>query len=307
MRNKIYCIFLVSIIFMTILGSCKKDPSKVGFEIQPPSEQIELYGNDTIVLFASYTVLYDSVVTSNLSTLVLGSLNDPVFGTTQAAFNTQMRLEKVDPTLGKNVRFDSICLQLAYSGRWGDSTTMLTAHVYRFTDSLWLNADTSSANVRDNYYAFDQVKYENVPLGSKTFLEQLYDSISLKRLLFKRNNAMHAPFLSIRLSDDFGKELLADSSLFITNTDFLNKYYGLRVAVEPVNGSLGKMLYFSPTSAETKLVLYYTNSDSSTYLNFPINDRCVRFNNYDTDHAMASADLQNQINNLRHYTIAIQL
>jgi len=195
-----------------ILSACYKDPSKVGFDIQPPSDQIELYGDDTTVLFVSYTVLHDSISTSNLNTLVLGSVNDPVFGSTQAAFNSQFRLSKTNPYFGKNVTFDSICLQLAYSGRWGDSATWMTAHVYRLTDSLWLNSDSTTGGIRDNYYAHDYIEYDPNPLGSKTFLDQPFDSVEMKRSWLKRFTGMHAPFLSIRLDDEFGKKLLEDSS-----------------------------------------------------------------------------------------------
>lgn len=286
---------IVFIIF--VLSSCYKDPSKVGYGIQPPSDEIELYGNDSLVFFASFTVSHDSVSTSNMNTLVLGSINDPIFGTTQAAFNTQFRLSKTNPYFGENVRFDSICLQLGYSGRWGDSTTMMTAHVYRLTDSLWLNSDTLYGSVRDNYFATDIIGYDPVPLGSKTFLDQPFDSVELKRFWLKRTTGMHAPFLSIRLNDNFGKELLNDTTLYVSNEDFLSKYYGLRVAVDPVSGSFGKMIYFNESSEETKLVLYYTNSDSSSNYSFVINDRCIRFNNYETDHSTACPDLQNQLNN----------
>jgi len=288
-------LFVIAAVII-ILSACYKDPSKVGFDIQPPSDQIELYGNDTIILFASYTVEHDSVSTSNMSTLVLGSMNDPVFGSTQAAFNTQFRLSKTNPYFGKEVRFDSICLQLAYSGRWGDSATWMTAHVYRLTDSLWLNSDTTLGVTRDNYYAHDFIEYDHTPLGSKTFLDQPFDSVDLKRFWLKRTSAMHAPFLSIRLDDEFGKKLLEDSSSFVSNDDFLKTFYGLRMEVDPVAGSFGKMLYFSTASPETKLVIYYTNSDSSANYSFIIDDRCIRFNNYDIDHSTADADLQNQLN-----------
>ena len=292
-----YSFLFVIAAAVTILSACYKDPSKVGFEIQPPSDQIELYGNDSLVFFVSYTVLHDSIVTSNLNTLVLGSLNDPVFGTTQAAFNSQFRLSKTTPYFGKEVRFDSICLQLGYSGRWGDSTTMMTAHVYRLTDSLWLNSDTLYGGIRDNYYATDPIGYDPVPLGSKAFLDQPFDSVELKRFWLKRTTGMHAPFLSIRLNDDFGKELLYDTALYVSNDDLLKSLYGLRVAVDPVTSSFGKMIYFNSTSPETKLVLYYTNSDSSSNYTFIINDRCIRFNNYETDHSTACADLQGQLIN----------
>jgi len=293
-RNYFFWFVVASICI--ILTACHKDPSKVGFDIQPDSDRIDLYGYDTLVFFLSYTVEDDSVATSISNTLVLGSIDDPVFGTTQAAFNTQFRLSKTNPNFGKGVKFDSICLQLGYSGQWGDSTTMMTAHVYRLTDSLYYNSDTTGGKeLHEGYYATDVAKYDPVPLGSKTFLPQPFDSVDMKRFWFKHASAMHAPLLSIRLSDDFGEKLLADSTSFSTNSDFLKSFYGLHVAVDSVAGSFGKMIYFNRESLETKLVLYYTNSDSSSYYNFVINNNCIHFNEYRIDHSTADADLREQL------------
>lgn len=294
--TRTYFFWFVVASISILLTACYKDPSKVGFDIQPDSDWIELYGDDTTVLFVSYTVEHDSVATANLDNLVLGSLNDPVFGSTQAAFNTQFRLSQTNPYFGKEVRFDSICLQLGYSGRWGDSTTWMKASVYLLTDSLYFNSDTTAGSVRENYYATDVIGYDPVPLGTKEFLDQPFDSVELKRFLLKRTAGMHAPFLSIKLDDEFGKKLLADSSSFVSNVDFLKVFYGLRVAVDSVSGSFGKMLSFGVTSPETKLVLYYTNSDSSSHYSFVIDrDRAIRFNEYRTDHSTAQSDLQNQL------------
>jgi hypothetical protein len=173
---------------------------------------------------------------------------------------------------------------------------MMTAHVYRLTDSLYFNSDTTLGNIRDHYYATDEIGYDPTPIGTKTFLDQPFDSVDLKRAWWKRTAAMHAPFLAIRLNDDFGKALLGDTALFVSQRDFLSEYHGLRVAVEPVAGAFGKMLSFSPSADETKLVLYYTNADSSSQFSFIINNECIRFNNYITDHSTACADLQNQLN-----------
>jgi hypothetical protein len=275
----------------------------VGFDIQPPSDTIDLYGDDSTVLFVSYTVEHDSVVTTNLPTLILGSINDPVFGSTQAAFNTQFRLSHTNHFFGEDATLDSICLQLGYSGRWGDSTTWMRAYVYKLTDSLYLNSDTSAGNIRNNYYATDVIEFNPKHIGAKYFLDQPFDSVDLKRFWVNRSRGMHAPFLSIRLDDDFGKALLADSASFVSNADFLKKFHGLRVAVDPVVGSFGKMVYFSPESPETKMVLYYTyfNTSTNTYADssytFVIDrDRSLRFNEYKVEHLTACSDLRTQLN-----------
>ena len=294
-----YCFWFAIVTVVTILlTGCYKDPSKIGVDIQPPSDRIELYGDDSIVLFVSYTVVHDSISTSNLETLVLGSINDPVFGSTQAAFNTQFCLSQINPFFGKDVTFDSICLHLAYSkdGQWGDSTTFLTANVYRLTDSLYFNADTTLGDIKNNYYATDVIGFDPVPIGTKTFLPQPLDSVELKRFWLKRNQDMHAPFISIKLDDELMKTI-ADSSILGSNDVFLESFYGLHVDVTPVVGSFGKMLYFDRGAPETKLVLYYTNSDSSASYSFPIDSKSsIRFNEYKIDHSTACADLQNQLN-----------
>ena len=294
--------FVIVTVVTILLTACYKDPSKVGFDIQPDSDEIKL-GDDTTVLFVSYTVEHDSISTSGMETVVLGSVNDPIFGSTQAAFNTQFRLSQVNPFFGKDVTFDSICLHLGYSkeGQWGDSTTFLTANVYRLTDSLWLNSDTTFGATRDNYYATDIVDFEDVPIGTKTFLPQPLDSVEMKRFWLKRNQDMHAPLVSIKLDDEFMKTI-ADSSILVSNDDFLKNFYGLHVEVTPVAGSFGKMLYFNTSSPETKLVLYYsylntnTNARADSTYSFVIDNKAIRFNEYKIDHSTACADLQNQLN-----------
>ena len=299
--TRYYLLWFVIVTSVTILlTACRKDHSKVGFDIQPDSDLIELYGDDSTVLFVSYTVEHDSISTSNMEILVLGSVNDPLFGSTQAAFNTQFRLSQVNPFFGKDVTFDSICLHLGYAkeGQWGDSTTFLTANVYRLTDSLYFNSDTTLGEIKNNYYATDVAVFDPVPIGTKTFLPQPLDSVELKRFWLKRNQDMHAPFISIRLDDEFGKKLLADTAALTSNDDFLKSFYGLRMDVAPVAASsFGKMIYFDRGASETKLVLYYTNSDSSTSYSFVIDrERSIRFNEYKIDHSTAYPDLQNQLN-----------
>jgi len=300
-RNYLFW-FAIASISTILLTACHKDPSRVGFNIQPGSDNIELYGDSTTVVFVSYTVEHDSLATTNMSTLVVGSINDPIFGSTQAAFNAQFRLSRINPYLGRDVSFDSICLHLGYSStpQWGDATTEMTAYVYRLTDSLWLNSDDTAGDVRDAYYATSTVLYDRVPLGSKTFLDQPSDSTDTKRFWLKRTSDVSS-YVSIPLSETFGKELLSSvSDSTIGNDDFLKILYGLRVDVDSISSSFGKMLYFNPDS--TKLVLYYnylntnTNERADSIYTFIIDkSRSIRFNEYRTDYSTACDELQKQL------------
>jgi len=296
-------LFWFAIASISVLWTaCHKDPSKVGFDIQPDSDYIELYGDSTSVVFASFTVEHDSITTTNLETLVLGSINDPVFGSTQAAFNTQFRLSTTNPNLGKDPILDSICLQLAYSGRWGDSTTWMTVSVYKLTDSLFINSDSTAGKIRNNYYSTDVIGYDPDTLGTKTFLDQPFDSVELKRSWLKRLAGTHAPFLSIKLDNKYGEDLLSHiSKESANNNDLIKEFPGLHVAVDSVSGSFGKMLYFNVKSPETKLVMYYsyinttTNTRRDSSYAFVIDDKATRFNEYRVNHSVAQQDLQNQL------------
>lgn len=298
MKRYIFSAIFVAILALLLAASCKKDPTKIGLNIQPSSEQMEL-GNDTLVFFASYTVeqIADSIATDNLDYLILGSMVDPVFGTSQAAFNTQLQLENFGHSFGEEPVVDSIVLQLAYSGRWGDSTTMLTASVYQLTDSL----RTATSDEENLYFANSTIGYKEEPIGVKTFLEKPYDSVTV---VSARDTVKYAPYLSIKLNNEFGEYLLENvDSLTASNADFWKVLPGIRVAVDPVttmrSGDVtGKMIYFSPASVLSKMVLYYHHKDETdtvrTY-NFPIQSKSIRFNNFETDHSMAQADLWQQL------------
>ncbi|MDR0364709.1 MAG: DUF4270 domain-containing protein [Bacteroidales bacterium] len=279
-RGASIIILLFVVLFLAF--SCRKDPSKIGLEVNPESDNLDL-GIDTMVFFASYTVEYDTISTTNSSGLLLGSIDDPIFGKTQSSFFTQMNLASSNPQFGDNVRLDSVCLQLGYLGRWGDSTTMLTANVYLLEEQLQDSA---------TYYANSALKYNPDPIGTLSFLDNPNDSVTV---ITSVDTATYPPFLSIRLDDKFGQSLIDNGAEYSSNVEFVALYPGIRVAVEKISGDFGKMLYFNPRSAMSKIVLYYTNADISTSYAFPINDKCLRFNKFDIDHTNADPDFVRQL------------
>lgn len=280
--NKIQkCVFPTLIILLIfIVFSCKKDPTTVGLEIQSKSSEMILNYDDSTVTLSAVTVKRDSMNTTNVSTFVLGYLNDPSFGITNAAFNTNFRLETTSPNFGINPVADSICLYLKYAGSWGDSTTEFVVNVYRLTELLNADDDTS-------YDASSVIAYDPNPIGTKTFVPDLVDSVMI-------DSTLYPAMLSICLNSSFAEEMLANAPNFNSNESFMNSFYGLRVEVEPVNG-FGSMLYFSPISSETKMAMYYTNSDTSSSFNFVINENCTWFNNYYQEYS--NPDLQFEFGN----------
>lgn len=267
-------IFIV-ILMITSVFSCKKKPTQVGLEI-PGLSEMDLNYDDSTVTLSAYTVKRDSMNTTKTTYFVLGNINDPNFGITRAAFNTNFRLETTAPNFGYNPVADSICLQLKYTGIWGDSSAEFTLHVYALEERLKANNDTS-------YDASSVVDYNPIPIGTKTFVPNLTDSVMI-------GNVTYSALLTIRLDDVFAENMLADTSFFKTNESFMDKFFGLRVEVDEVNKTFGSMMYFSPLAAETKMTLYYTNADTSSSFDFVINQNCTWFNNYYQEYL--NADLQ---------------
>lgn len=259
--------FLIIIIILLItVISCKKDPSKVGLEVIPTSLEMDLNYDDSTVLLSAYTVKRDSMNTTKTEYFVLGSLNDPNFGLTRAAINTNFRLASTTQAFGTNAVADSICLYLSYSGSWGDSTCAITANVYELLDSLTISDDVE-------YDARSEVNYDQTPVGTVTFVQNLSDSVMI-------DNVNYPPLLSIKLSQSFAERMLADSLSFASNNAFLKSFYGLRIEAEQIN-SFGNMVYFNPVSTETKLVLYYSSDDTShATFDMVVNSNCVWFNNF---------------------------
>ncbi|MDD4848425.1 MAG: DUF4270 family protein [Bacteroidales bacterium] len=262
-KNWNFSILIICLLITFI--SCKKDPSKVGLEIQPIDSEMDLNFDDSTIHLNAFTVKRDSMNTTNILYFVLGSMNDPNFGLTRTAFNTNFRLETNKPTFGNQPVADSICLMLSYAGSWGDSAAFITANVYELLDSLSISDESE-------YDARSEINYDPVAVGSKTFTPNLTDSVVI-------NEVKYPPFLSIKLSQEFAERMLADSLNFGTNEDFLKVFHGLRVEAQQTSET-GNIVYFKPTSTETKLVLYYSSDTIHSSFSFVVNDNCTWFNNY---------------------------
>ena len=132
-------VFAVSI----LLYSCKKEFDSIGLELQNEEDRLGNTFTDTTTLIA-YSMIEDSIVTGNLSNAIIGYVNDPVFGRTQAGFYTQFDLSGTNVSFGNSPEFDSLVLSLQYAGYFGDTLSALSIKVYELTEALIERADKVS-------------------------------------------------------------------------------------------------------------------------------------------------------------------
>ena len=101
--SKILILFFV----ITILLSACDESSELGLEVQPNSDKIEIFNNSLIQSgqlpsFTLTTETVDSLRSDEPSTLLLGSIDDPIFGENISSFLTQISLAQSNIDLGNN-------------------------------------------------------------------------------------------------------------------------------------------------------------------------------------------------------------
>ena len=112
--NKILLLSIIS----TLALSCS-DPNTIGLEVQPLSDKIVI-GSADFDSFSVQNKSEDSLRTDKAINLILGEINDPVFGSNIGTFKTQILLTENNINLGNNPIVDSVILSYSYSGYYGD-------------------------------------------------------------------------------------------------------------------------------------------------------------------------------------------
>lgn len=275
-------VYLMLALPALIFTTCTKEPDLVGLNLVSESELLKLGYTDTASIIA-YSVKADSVNTVKLSYALIGSMNDPVFGQTNATYYSQLRLVDEGSDYGTSPVFDSAYLALPYYSAYGDTMSNMTLRVYELTQQI----DQS-----DTMYSFNTATYdESKLLGSVTFVPRPHDSVMV-------NGSKAAPQIRIPLNNIFGQRMLSvpvDS--LADNESFLNTFYGLCIVAEKQETpGKGAILYLKAPSTGSLVTMYYHNTEDTTTAYYIISSYSARFGNYDhAGYTTASPLLQQQL------------
>ncbi len=291
-KNKLYLrvrkvVVLSAIFFLMGLYACKKDGKLV-----PDFDDGGLIINsvDTFTLRTSLA-LNDSLRTDFSIYNPLGLYHDPIFGPVSSSIFTQVLLTGVNVDLkSTSSTMDSIVLTLDYLELYGDTATPMTINVYE------LNNDLSSSS---EYYSKTYTPNKGVLLGSKTFVPNLTDSVSL---VF--NSSKQKAHLRIKLSNTFGQSIMdadADGSNYQMNdnTTFTNFMKGLYITTADsagnttLNSGEGSIGIMDMNSSLSTLTMYY--NDTSKY-DFTINSSAVKYSRF--QHNYTGTDIEAHLNSL---------
>jgi hypothetical protein len=252
-----------------LFGSCKKN-SLFGVDILPSTDAVGAVYSDTFSLITN-TLRDDSVLTSSTINNVVGTMFDPVFGKTYAAFFTELLLPTNDVNFGNpdTLYIDSVVLTLAYNGYYGYKDVPQTLNVYRVTEPMRPKPDAG-------YYSNKSFAVDPDLLARKqNFVPDFVDSVHAIGFTLP-------PHLRIRLNDRFGQELLNQSGTTNLTNDstFKNYLRGICVAPDTLATPYGaSILYFDLLSLLSGMHLYWhtPHIDSLSYI-LPIGVNEVRTN-----------------------------
>lgn len=281
MKKILLCI--VTVLACALFTACTDEKSPIGLDLI--DNQVATDFVDTITLQA-YSMLEDTVNTTQSSADILGSLSDPVFGNSSAGIYAQFALSGSSVNFGSNPIIDSVVLTLQISSYYGDTNSLVGIRVHKLTGEL---------STSKQYYQTSTVDYDPSTLNySLTGY-----SIRPKTPVVVDTALLNA-HLRIRLSQSFGQELLNHQSDL--NNDLSSFLKGLYIEAVSHTGNCGYMFMTNMNSALTGLTVYYHNdNENNKRYTLPCADECARFTHIDHEYnASSSTSFVQQV--LQHQT-----
>ena len=228
--------FFCTALCCALLFACT-DPNLIGLEVQPPSDQI-IISNESLTIFSISTESEDSLRSDEASNLMLGQgSTDPAFVDNHAGFYTQILLSDNNIDLGTEYIVDSVILSYTYSGYYGDLEEFTNLEVNQIHQDIY----------KDSLYYSSS--FQITPASAYWI-----DTFSL-------SNTSETPFLKIKLSNDFGQQILnLGNDLLKDNETFLQEFKGISVLASAAN----TILYLDPDGSNSFMKIYYHNNESGT-------------------------------------------
>lgn len=285
---------LLSVLFLMVLMSCKKDG-----ELFPEfnNENLTIHFTDTMDIVTTL-LLDDSIRTDIAGANLLGIYNDSIFGPASSSFYTEITLAGSNVNFGDNAVIDSVVLTMKYVGAsslYGSIIAPMTIDVHRLTQQL----------TNSEYYSKDVLTYNSTPLGSISFLPNLTDTV---QVIQNGDTTWQAAHIRIPLSNTFGQEILdagKDANFIVDNSALKNLVNGLYItpSTNVTNTTLavneGAILYLDMNSSLSTLTVFYSNLNGPEQsYSFIINSESKKFNHF--EHNYTGTEIGKQLTNVTH-------
>ncbi|MBS1625303.1 MAG: DUF4270 family protein [Bacteroidetes bacterium] len=261
-----FCQIAFAVTLVCYLSSCK-DPAIADKNNTLGFDPINLEHLDTDEVYIN-TVAEAPLLASAVSTGVLGSMDDPIFGRTFASFYAQCLLSSSGVVFNNNPVADSAVLYIPFlndSSKYGPCRQPIDIQVYEVSQYMDPTA---------TYYQNDAFSVYSQPIGQlNNYVPDLVDST------FAWHNTQ-APQIIVRLNSSFAQKLLnADSAYLSSSTDFINYMKGIYVTTNTSKVGDG-ISYLNLQSARISLY-YHTSAADTLRFDFPISSYSTTVNHFD--------------------------
>lgn len=281
-------VILLSASFLLVFVACKKEGELLpGFAENTSNSN---FIDNTLINLK--TAKGDSVLSTRISTGLVGTYKDAIFGKVTSSIYIQPSLAinglsfKGD---GATFSIDSVILSLDYGTTVGDISKTQTFEVYRLREKL---------NLETPYFSNTSISKDLTPIGEITFVPN-----PDKGVVIIQPDAVGGiqtdslpPQLRIKIDNSIGEEIInqGGTSVVASNENFTSFFNGLYVTPKnnsSINNNENAILYFGLTSPSTALTIYYTTNNSSAgvtlkrAVSFPVTTNSVRFNSFQHDYS----------------------
>lgn len=266
-------LLLTLFVALIAFASCKKLPD-IGSSLQPSSSFIKVAFSSNHDIIAE-TERIDSLSTKAASLSLIGDLNDPFFGNSNLSFYSQIGLTSNSIKWGEGATTDSIVLQMVYSGYYGDTLSQLTLKVNEVAESM--SGDSMTYYSNTSFALGEELANYTFSPRPRTFSNIDDDSL-------------FTAVIRIPIANTLGERFISNENQFTSNKTFMNYFNGLNVSCEPANGT-GVICYFNLLNTKSYLRIYYHNNHDTTFYDFNVSDKYIRFNHFDHNYASAQAPI----------------
>ncbi len=262
-------------VFATV--SCRKT-SSLGESTLADNNILSSEGVDTFSLI-TYSYYDDSIITDNPVYELLGSYNDPLFGTMNAEIYTEFQLSAFSPVFDMDsIVVDSFVLVLSYRGLYGDISDHYM-EVFEITETGGLDTET-------NYYAHSTVQTAGTDL---VMPGQNVHELSDAGQSIVGDDTLDNKQLRIPLDTTMCRNMMINAGTNPENWQsdeaFQEYFKGLHIKTTGggwVPGT-GGVAYFNLNDPASQLIMYYREGNTPKEFELRISSECTDFNHVDID------------------------
>jgi hypothetical protein len=233
--------FLVIVVFSTLsLVSCNDESTLLGVDLLPSGEKPEIHYIEYDGVLGSLLSLDTMQVYPLRNVGLVGNLNDPVFGSTEASLIVQFVPYTLSPDFGTDPIADSLVVKFRRARIYGDTVQPVVFSLYRLT----------------NFNLVDTIKY---PVTTEA--TGMYNPDFIAQTTANPDDTL----LSFNLGRSLGSSLIAMNSDTLNYSDrriFLSQFKGFYLQAEKASG-LGSIFELDLQDIYSRMTLHYHNSNDT--------------------------------------------